>query len=108
LAPEKEIATILRKLQGMITASKLKILRWATLKDGSAYTENIGQAIYKEVPVIIHLHGNLHNLAQFFKNVSELENFAVIDELKVKPLPVKLKTEYFTREVIFKISFYIK
>ena len=108
LAVEKEIATILRKLQGMLTASKLKIQRWATLKDGSAYTENSGQTIYSEVPITILLHGNLHNLAIFFKNISELKKFAVIDELKVKPLPGKLKTELFTREVTFKISFYIK
>lgn len=108
LAAEKEISQILRKLQGMIMASKLKPLKWGALKDGAAYTENSGQAIYTEVPVIIQLHGNLHQLALFFKNVSELEKFAVIDELKVKPLPVKLKTELFTWEVTFKISFYIK
>jgi hypothetical protein len=108
LAVEKEIAAILRKFQGMITASKLKILKWATSKDGNAYVESSGQAIYYEVPVIIQLHGNHHHLALFFKNVSELEKFAVIDELKVKPLPVKLKTGLFTWEVMFKISFYIK
>jgi beta-lactamase regulating signal transducer with metallopeptidase domain len=108
LAPEKEIAPILRKLQGMITASKLKIFKWATLKEGAVYSENSGQAIYYEVPVIINLHGNLHQLALFFKNVSELEKFAVIDELKIKPLSGKLKTELFTWEVMFKISFYIK
>jgi beta-lactamase regulating signal transducer with metallopeptidase domain len=108
LAAEKEIAAIMRKLQGMITASKLKIFKWATLKDSAAYTESSGQAIYTEVPVIIQLHGNLHQLALFFKNVSELEKFAVIDDLKVKPLSSKLKTELFTWEVNFKISFYLK
>jgi len=108
LAAEKEIAAIMRKLQGMITASNLKSLKWATLKDSAAYTESSGQAIYTEVPVIILLHGNLHQLALFFKNVSELEKFAVIDELKIKPLSGQLKTELFTWEVNFKISFYIK
>ena len=92
----------------MITASKLKIFRWATLKDGNAYAESSGQAIYTEVPVMIHLHGNLHHLALLFKNVSELKTFAVVDELKIKPLSGKLKTELFTWEVMFKISFYIK
>jgi len=108
LAAEKEIAAIMRKLQGMIAASKLKILKWATMKDGAAYTESSGQAIYSEVPVTILLHGNLHHLALFFKNVSELEKFAVIDELKITPLSGQLKTELFTWEVNFKISFYIK
>ncbi len=108
LAAEKEIAAILRKLQGMIAASKLKILKWATLKDSAAYTESSGQAIYSEVPVTILLHGNLHHLALFFKNVSELEKFAVIDDLKVKPLPDNLKTGEFTWEVTFKVSFYMK
>ena len=108
LAVEKEIAPILRKLQGMITASKLKILRWSPMKDVNSYKESSGQAIYTEVPVVINLHGNLHHLALFFKNVSELKNFAVIDELKIKPLSGKLKTQLFTQEVNFKISFYIK
>jgi beta-lactamase regulating signal transducer with metallopeptidase domain len=108
LAPEKEIAEILRKLQGMIMASKLKPVKWATLKDGAAYTESSGQAIYTEVPVIIQLHGNLHQLALFFKNVSELEKLAVIDEVKMKPLSDKLKTDLLTWEVSFKVSFYIK
>lgn len=108
LAAEKEIATILRKLQAMMTASKLKIQRWSTLKDGSAYTDNSGQVIYIEVPVLIHLDGNLHHLALFFKNVSELKKFFVIDELKVKPMPGKLKTELFTWKVTFKVSLYIK
>jgi len=108
LAAEKEIVSIMRKLQGMITASKLKIYKWGTLKDGAAYSESSGQAIYTEVPVIIQLHGNLHQLALFFKNVSELEKFAVIDELKVKSLSDSLKTGLFTWEVNFKVSFYIK
>jgi len=108
LAAETEIAPILRKLQGMITASKLKILRWSTMKDVNSYKGSSGQAIYTEVPVMIHLHGNLHHLALLFKNVSELKTFAVIDELKIKPLSGKLKTELLTWEVNFKISFYIK
>jgi len=108
LADEKEIAPTLRKLQGMITASRLKILRWSTMKDADSYKGSSGQVTYTEVPVMITLHGNLHNLALFFKNVSELEKFAVVDELKIKPLSGNLKTGLFTREVDFKISFYIK
>lgn len=108
LAAEKEIAPILRKLQGMIAASKLKILRWSNLKDNSAYPENSGQAIYRKVPITIQLHGNLHQLALFFNKVSELEKFVVIEELKFKPLKGKLKTELFTWEVTFNMSFYIK
>jgi hypothetical protein len=108
LAAEKEIAPTLRKLPGMITASKLKILRWTTMKDVNSYKESSPLSIYTEVPIMIELHGNLHHLALFFKNVSDLEKLAVVDELKIKPLSGKLKTGLFTREVMFKISFYIK
>jgi len=108
LVVKKEISTVLRKLPGIIAESKLRILKWGTLSEVSAAGENGGQGIYNELPVMIELQGDFHNLALFFKKVSELNNFHIIDDVVCKQVAEKLKTTDITLAVTFKVSIYVK
>lgn len=108
LVVEKEVATVLRKLPGIIGDSKLRILKWATLREVPASGGNGGREICYELPVMIELQGNFHNLAVFFKKVSELNKFHIIDDVTFKRVPEKLETADITLAVTFKVSLYVK
>lgn len=79
LPEEKEIAQILRRVQGIITGARLKIQKWATNKDQR-------REIYTEVPISIALEGNYHNLGQFFDQLSRLKKIFTVDGLTIAPM----------------------
>lgn len=97
LPEEKEIAQILRKVQGIITAARLKIQRWSTNKDQR-------KEIYTEVPISISLDGNYHNLGQFFDHLSRLTKIFTINGLNISPMT--RMTSIYTIKASFTASTY--
>ena len=86
LPEEKEIAQILRRVQGIITNARLKIQKWATNKDQR-------KDIYTEVPISISLDGNYHNLGQFFDQLSRLKKIFTVNGLTISPM-AKMTSTY--------------
>jgi type IV pilus assembly protein PilO len=86
LPEEKEIAQILRRVQGIITNARLKIQKWATNKDQR-------KEIYTEVPISISLDGSYHNLGQFFDQLSRLKKIFTVNGLTITPI-AKMTSTY--------------
>jgi len=97
LPEEKEIAQILRRVQGIITGARLKIQKWATNKDQR-------REIYTEVPISIALEGNYHNLGQFFDQLSRLRKIFTVDGLTI--VPMGKMTSLYTIKASFTASTY--
>ena len=97
LPEEKEIAQILRRVQGIITNARLKINKWATNKDQR-------QEVYTEVPISITLEGNYHNLGQFFDQLSRLRKIFTVDGLSISP--IGKMTSLYTIKASFTASTY--
>jgi type IV pilus assembly protein PilO len=97
LPEEKEIAQILRKVQGIITSSRLKIQKWATNKDQR-------KEVYTEVPISISLDGNYHNLGQFFDQLSRLKKIFTVNGLSISP--ITKMTSIYTIKASFTASTY--
>jgi type IV pilus assembly protein PilO len=97
LPEEKEIAQILRKIQGIITSARLKIQRWVTNKD-------MRKEIYTQVPINITLDGNYHNLGQFFDSLSRLRKIFTVDGLRITPM--SRMTNIYTIKASFTASTY--
>jgi type IV pilus assembly protein PilO len=97
LPEEKEIAQILRRVQGIITTARLKIQRWATNKDKR-------KEVYTQVPIGISLDGNYHNLGQFFDQLSRLKKIFTVDGLKISPM--SKATSIYTIRASFTASTY--
>jgi type IV pilus assembly protein PilO len=97
LPEEKEIAQIVRKIQGIITNARLKIQKWATKKDQR-------KEIYTEVPISISLDGNFHNLGQFFDQLSRLRKIFTVNGLTISPM-AKM-TSLYTIKASFTASTY--
>ena len=79
LPEQKEIAEILRRVQGIITGARLKIQKWTTQNEQR-------RQVYNEVPINISLDGNYHNLGIFFDQLSKLKKIFTIDNLKISPM----------------------
>lgn len=97
LPEEKEIAQILRRVQGIITNARLKIHKWATNKDQR-------KEIYTEVPISISLDGNYHNLGQFFDQLSRLKKIFTVNGLEISP--ITKMTSLYTIKARFTASTY--
>jgi type IV pilus assembly protein PilO len=82
LPEEKEVADILRSLQGLATKSNL------TLK-GFTPGKVVQQKLYAEIPYKLQAEGTYHNLGSFFDQVSKFPRIISISEiaLKAKPNP---------------------
>ncbi|UCH94246.1 MAG: type 4a pilus biogenesis protein PilO [Candidatus Aminicenantes bacterium] len=79
LPEEKEIAQILRKVQGILTTARLKIQKWAGQKERP-------REVYVEHPIAITLDGNYHNLGQFFDQLSKLKKIFTVNSLRITPM----------------------
>lgn len=79
LPEEKEIAQILRKVQGILTTARLKIQKWTGQKEKP-------REIYVEHPISITLDGNYHNLGQFFDQLSKLKKIFTVNTLRISPI----------------------
>ena len=64
LPEEKDVADILRRLQGLATQSNLTLLRFTPVPPRQ-------QPLYAEVPYRLTAVGSFHNLALFFDRVSK-------------------------------------
>lgn len=81
LPEDKEISQIIRKVQAILLAARLRIQRWSTQPDRQK-TE-----IYKEIPIQIVLDGNYHNLGVFFDQLAKIKKIFTVDNLSIKPMP---------------------
>jgi len=97
LPEEKEIAQILRRVQGIVTNARLKIQKWATNKDQR-------KEVYTEVPISITLDGNYHNLGQFFDQLSKLKKIFTVNGLTISPM--SKMTSIYTIKASFTASTY--
>lgn len=78
LPKRMEIASILKKIQGIATNARLKI-------EGFDKTDDITRDIYIECPINLRISGNYHNLAIFFDQVSRIKKIYVISNLSITP-----------------------
>lgn len=97
LPEQKEISQILRKVQSIISGARLKIQRWTTQPERR-------QEIYVEVPILITLDGNYHNIGIFFDQLAKLKKIFTVSNLTIKPM--RRMTSTFAVTAIFTASTY--
>ena len=77
LPEEKDVADILRRIQGLATQSNLAIQRFTPLPP-------VQQAIYAEIPYRLPAEGTYHNLGLFFDRVSKFPRIINVSEISIK------------------------
>jgi type IV pilus assembly protein PilO len=80
LPEQKDVADILRRLQGLATQSNLTLLRFTP----SAQRQ---QPLYAEVPYRLTAVGSFHNLALFFDRVSRFPRIINIGDISITANP---------------------
>jgi type IV pilus assembly protein PilO len=78
LPEQKDVADILRRVQGLATQSSLYIQRF-TPQDQKQ------QALYAELPYKLQAEGTFHNLGYFFDRVSKFPRIINVGEITIKP-----------------------
>jgi type IV pilus assembly protein PilO len=78
LPEEKDVADILRRIQGLATQSNLSIQRFTP-------QAAVQQAMYAEVPFKLQAEGTYHNLGFFFDRVSKFPRIINIGEISIRP-----------------------
>ncbi len=77
LPEEKDVADILRRIQGLATKSNLSIQRFQPGKV-------VQQKMYAEIPYRLSAEGTYHNLAAFFEQVSKFPRIINVGEIVIK------------------------
>ena len=77
LPEQKDVADILRRVQGLATQSNLTIQRF-TPQDPKQ------QAIYAELPYKLQAEGTYHNLGLFFDKISKFHRIINVSEISIK------------------------
>jgi type IV pilus assembly protein PilO len=77
LPEEKDVADILRRIQGLATKSDLTIVRFQPAKV-------VQQKLYQEIPYKLQAEGTYHNLGAFFDQVSKFPRIINISEISIK------------------------
>jgi type IV pilus assembly protein PilO len=77
LPEEKDVADILRRIQGLATKSNLTIQRFQPGKV-------VQQKMYAEIPYKLQAEGTYHNLGFFFDQISKFPRIINISEIAVK------------------------
>jgi type IV pilus assembly protein PilO len=77
LPEEKDVADILRRIQGLATKSNLAIQRFQPGKV-------VQQKLYAEIPYKLQAEGTYHNLGYFFDQISKFPRIINISEIAVK------------------------
>jgi type IV pilus assembly protein PilO len=77
LPEEKDVADILRRIQGLATQSNLSILRFTP-------TPPVQQQLYAEIPYRLQAEGTYHNLGLFFDRVSKFPRIISVGEISIK------------------------
>jgi type IV pilus assembly protein PilO len=80
LPEQKDVADILRRLQGLATQSNLTLLRFTPAAQKQL-------PLYAEVPYRITAQGNYHNLGLFFDRVSKFPRIINIGDISVTASP---------------------
>lgn len=99
ILPEKsEISQILKKIQSIISSTRLEIQIFTPKADQP-------RDIYIEKPIAINVDGNFHNLAIFFDQLSKLRKIFTVDNLSLTPF--KNMSRDFTIQAKFTTVTYI-
>ncbi len=77
LPEEKDVADILRRIQGLATQSNLNIQRFQPLKV-------LQQPMYAEIPYKLQAEGTYHNLGFFFDRVSKFPRIINVSGISIK------------------------
>ena len=80
LPEEKDLADILRRLQGLAAQSSLSIQRFTP-------QPTVQQAMYAEVPFKLQAEGTYHNLGAFFDRISNFPRIIKISSITIKAKP---------------------
>jgi type IV pilus assembly protein PilO len=80
LPDQKDVADILRRLQGLATESNLSIQRFTP-------QPSVQQAMYAEVPFKIQAEGTYHNLGAFLDRISRFPRIINITNINIKARP---------------------
>jgi type IV pilus assembly protein PilO len=74
---QKDVADILRRIQGLAARSNLSIQRFQPGKV-------VQQKLYQEIPYKLQAEGTYHSLAAFFDQVSKFPRIINISEISIK------------------------
>ena len=77
LPEEKDVADILRRIQGLATQSNLAIQRFQPGKV-------VQQKLYAEIPYRLEAEGTYHNLGAFFDQISKFPRIINVSEIKIR------------------------
>jgi type IV pilus assembly protein PilO len=77
LPEEKDVADILRRIQGLATQSNLTIQRFQPGKV-------VQQQMYAEIPYKLQAEGTYHNLGYFFDRISKFPRIINVGEISIK------------------------
>ncbi len=77
LPEEKDVADILRRIQGLATKSNLTIQRFQPGKV-------VQQKLYAEIPYKLQAEGTYHNLGYFFDQISKFPRIINVSEISIK------------------------
>ncbi len=80
LPEEKDVADILRRLQGLAAQSSLSIQRFTP-------QPSVQQTMYAEVPFKLQAEGTYHNLGAFFDRISKFPRIINISSITIKAKP---------------------
>jgi type IV pilus assembly protein PilO len=93
LPEQKDVADILRRVQGLATQSSLYIQRF-TPQDQKQ------QTLYAELPYKLQAEGTFHNLGYFFDRVSKFPRIINVGEITIKPKQSQEPDKTIVAEVI--------
>jgi type IV pilus assembly protein PilO len=77
LPEEKDVADILRRIQGLATQSNLSIQRFTP-------QATVQQTLYAEIPYRLEAEGTYHNLGLFFDRISKFPRIINISGISIK------------------------
>ena len=77
LPEEKDVADILRRIQGLATQSNLSIQRFTP-------PATVQQQLYAEIPYRLQAEGTYHNLGLFFDRISKFPRIISVSEISIK------------------------
>ncbi len=95
LPEQNEITGIIKKIEGILAASKLKIQKWSPPIERA-------QEIYIQHQLAIEIEGTYHNLAIFFDQLSKIKKIFNVTSLNIQPISKK-NAEY-TIKANFQVS----
>ena len=77
LPEEKDVAEILRRVQGLATQSNLAIQRFTPQAQKQ-------QSLYAELPYKLQAQGTYHDLGRFFDRISKFHRIINVSEISIK------------------------